>query len=295
MGAIWSGAGQLLTSLLNLFYTWTGSYGLAIIFLTIVVRLAIHPLNQKQLKSMQQMQLIQPRMKVIQEKYASDKERMNKELLKLYQDHHINPAAGCLPLLIQIPILILLFKVLREFDFGGNATFLTLGLNTSVNQGLGSALGIPAGQEGFFLIIKSLFENPSALAKFSLYLPNLILLLAICYLTWLQSNMSAKGNEQMATMNTIMPIMMGFICLSMPGGVMLYWGVSSLWGVVQQYLITKKTKEQMAIKPTLYKNKPTGNNDELYDDDDDEYEDDEDEYEDDYEYEDDEEESEDKR
>ena len=107
LGAIWSGASGLLLNILQFFYGLTNSFGLSIVLLTIAVRVVLYPLNQKQMTSMQQMQKIQPRLKVLQEKYANDKEKLNQETMRLYKENKVNPAAGCLPLVVQLPILIL--------------------------------------------------------------------------------------------------------------------------------------------------------------------------------------------
>lgn len=300
MGSIWSGASKFLLEILEFFYGMTHSYGLAIVMLTVLVRIALYPLNQKQMKSMQQMQKIQPRLKVIQEKYGDDKQKLNEEMMRLYRENNVNPASGCMPLLVQLPILILLFNVLRTYDFTGSS-FLGVTLGTSTIAGLGHAVGVAAdpatGVVRILPVLTAMLKNPAGLANAGMYLPNLLLLIGISFLTWAQQKVSGAGNNpQMATMNTIMPFFMAFICLSMPGGVMLYWGLSSLIGVVQQYLVVRKTKEEMSVKPTLYRNKPVAGAAPLIyeadDDDDDEYEDDDDEYEydddDDDEYEDDE-------
>ncbi|MDO4988742.1 MAG: YidC/Oxa1 family membrane protein insertase [Synergistes sp.] len=272
MGAIWDGASNLLLELLKFLYGITNSYGLAIILLTVLVRLALYPLNQKQMVSMQQMQRIQPRLKVLQEKYANDREKMQRETMALYKEYKVNPAAGCLPILLQLPILILLFNILREYDFA-DTTFLGVYLGSSFTSGLAKALGVAASAEGEYSILSILSAipgNPAGLANFGLYIGNLFLIIAISVLTLVQQKMSGGNNPQMATMNAIMPFFMAFICLSMPGGVMLYWGLSSLIGVAQQYMVIRKTSEEMAVKPNLYKNKPTLQHD---DDDDEEDED----------------------
>lgn len=274
LGAIWNGASDLLLMILEFFYGLTNSFGMAIVLLTIAVRIALYPLNQKQMVSMQQMQKIQPRLKVLQEKYANDKEKLNQETMRLYKENKINPAAGCLPLLVQLPILILLFNVLRTYDFAGTS-FLGIILGSSTTAGLAQAVGVaadPTGNYGLMSVLTGIMQNPSGLSNAGLYMGNLILLISISFLTWAQQKLSSAGaNPQMAMMNTIMPFFMAFICLSMPGGVMLYWGLSSLIGVAQQYFVMKKTKEELQVKPVLHKNKPTPA---AVEDDDDEYEDD---------------------
>lgn len=277
MSSIWNGASGLLLAVLEFFYGITNSFGLAIVLLTILIRLALYPLNQKQMVSMQQMQKIQPRLKVIQEKYGNDKEKMNQETMRLYKENKVNPAAGCLPLLVQLPILILLFNVLRTYDFA-DTTFLGILLGSSTTAGLAQAVGVPVdpttGTYGIMAVLTGIMSNPGGLSNAGLYVGNLLLLIGISFLTWAQQKLSGNSNPQMEMMNTIMPFFMGFICLSMPGGVMLYWGLSSLMGVVQQYFVMKKTKEELKIKPNLHKNKPLSDDDEYEDDD---YDDDDDE------------------
>ena len=265
MGAIWSGLGDILRAIIEFFYGLTNSYGLSIVLLTLLVRIILYPLNHKQLVSMQAMQKIQPRLKVIQEKYADDKQKMTEETMRLYQENKVNPAAGCLPLLVQLPVLILLFNILRTYDFTGAATFFGITLGSSTTAGLAQAVGVEAlenGTHSLFAVLLGILKNPMGLGQVSLYLPNLILLLAIAFLTWAQSNLSSGSNPQMSTMNTIMPVFMGFICLSMPGGVMIYWGLSTLVGVAQQYYVTQKAKDELSVKPVLHKNKPGKTEDE---------------------------------
>ncbi|MBN1333807.1 MAG: membrane protein insertase YidC, partial [Synergistales bacterium] len=98
----------MLVVVLEYFYNFTGSYGIAIILLTLIVRILLHPLSHKQMVGMQKMQKLQPRIKTLQEKYKDDKETLNREIMSLYKENKVNPAAGCLPLLVQLPILILL-------------------------------------------------------------------------------------------------------------------------------------------------------------------------------------------
>ena len=279
LGALWSGASELLLKVLEFFYGLTNSFGLAIVLLTIAVRVVLYPLNQKQMTSMQQMQKIQPRLKVLQEKYSNDKEKLNQETMRLYKENKVNPAAGCLPLVVQLQILILLFNVLRKFDFAGTS-FMGILLGSSTMGGIAQAVGIAAdstGNYGVMSVLTGVLSNPAGLSNVGLYVGNLILLISISFLTWAQQKLSSGTNPQMAMMNTIMPFFMGFICLSMPGGVMLYWGLSSLIGVVQQYFVMTKTKHELEVKPTLHKNKPTSATEEDDDEYEDDYEDDDDE------------------
>ena len=254
--------------LLQTLYGVTDSWGLAIILLTLLVRVAMHPLTQRQMVSMQKMQKLQPMMKVLQEKYGDDKETLNREMMSLYKDHKVNPAAGCLPLLIQLPIFILLYRVLYSQDFAG-ATFLTIRLDESVLTTLsqvvrlvdGEGILIPKEQLGFAMVFFSILANPSTafpmlFADLGAWLPNMILLIAIAVLTWYQQHISSAGNPQMSAMSWMMPLLLTWICFSLQGGVLLYWGVSSLMGVAHQLRVMRRTSEEMRQKPILLQEKP---------------------------------------
>lgn len=286
LGGLWAAGTNFLINILEFFQSITGSYGLAIIMLTIVVRLLLYPLSHKQMVSMTEMQKIQPRLKLLQEKYANDKVKLNEEMMKLYKEHKVNPLAGCFPLLIQLPIMILLFQALMKYKVA-DSVFLGIALEKSVLSGMAQALSfVPAEGTtvGFFTVMNGILANPSGLANVQLYLPSLILTIFICFLTWFQQKISGAGNNpQMATMNTIMPFFMGFICLSLPGGVLIYWGTSSLIGILQQWVISRSVKAKGDVKPVLHKNKPLATQPQAVEDDydDDDYDDDED-YDDDY-------------
>jgi YidC/Oxa1 family membrane protein insertase len=250
--------------LLETFYGFTHSWGLAIILLTLLVRLVIYPLTRKQMASMQKMQKLQPRMKVLQEKYKDDKETMNKEVMALYKENKVNPASGCLPILIQMPILILLYSVLSRHGFSG-AHFLTVHLDGTTLSTIADAINlvdatgtrVPNEELGPVMLIFSAATNPGLLWEhLGIWLPNTALLVFIGFLTWYQQYLSSSGNPQMAMMNWFMPIFLTFICLSIQGGVLLYWGVSSLLGVGQQLLATRKARVEMRERPVLTQEKP---------------------------------------
>src|SRR5215212_343940 len=111
----------------NLLGDFEGSWGVAIILLTFTVRLAILPLTFKGVKGMQRMQVLQPKIKEIQERYKDDKQRMNQEVMAFYQREKVNPLGSCLPLVLQLPFFIALFQLLRSAEFkadiAGNASF----------------------------------------------------------------------------------------------------------------------------------------------------------------------------
>lgn len=275
---MWAQAKSLLLGLLQIIHNAITSigigtnfaWGLAIIALTLLVRLAMHPLTQKQMVSMQKMQKLQPQLNVLQEKYSGDenKEELQRQTMDLYKQHGVNPMSGCLPLLIQLPIFILLYGVLYDLtktEAFTNVTFLGVNLGGSVLTTVSEALQlvdstgarIPNEQLGFVMVFLSSFTNLSLLfSNIGIWIFNFILLLLIAYLTWLQQHLTSAGNPQMAMMNWFMPLFLTFICFGLPGGVLLYWGVSSLMGIVHQLRVSRKTSEEMKQKPTLYKEKP---------------------------------------
>jgi YidC/Oxa1 family membrane protein insertase len=254
--------------LLETFYNLTNSWGLSIIALTLLARLAMHPLTRAQMTSMQKMQKLQPQLKVFQDKYRDDKDTLNKEVMALYKENKINPAAGCLPLLIQLPIFILLYNVLRDASAQEefrNATFLTIRLGESFLSTIASAINlvdaagvpIPKEQLGFVTVVFSAATNPGLLfSRPGMWLPNTVLLLGIGFLTWYQQHLTSSGNPQMAMMSWFMPFFLTWVCLNIPGGVLLYLGVSSLLGVVHQLRVVRKTGLEMREKPLLLKEKP---------------------------------------
>ena len=273
---MWEQAKHLLLSLLQIIHnTITGigigsnfAWGLAIIILTLLVRAAMHPLTQKQMVSMQKMQKLQPMLKVLQEKYGDDKDALNRETMALYKENKVNPASGCLPLLIQLPIFILLYGVLYDLtktEAFTDVTFLGVNLGGSVLTTVADALNlvdeagvrIPNEQLGFVMVFFSSFTNLSLLfSNIGMWIFNFILLILIAWLTWYQQHISSAGNPQMAMMNWFMPLFLTFICFGLPGGVLLYWGVSSLMGIIHQLRVSRKTSEEMKTKPVLYQEKP---------------------------------------
>lgn len=235
MGSLWSSLGDIFASMIVFFYSFTHNYGIAIILMTVLIRVILYPLMQKQMVSMREMQKIQPLMKAVQEKYKNDKERLNKELMALYKEHKVNPMSGCLPLLIQMPILILLFQVLREFNtkiyavYNGNPGFLwlkDLSLPDQLIQLPGSGifgiqhLGIMPFLIGGSMYIQQKMTSTGGTAAG-------------------KDGGSAEQTQKMMTI--MMPLMIGFMSFSLPSGLTLYWLTSTLLGIGQQYLINKKT------------------------------------------------------
>ena len=246
---MWSSLITLVTKLLTILYGFTHNYGVAIILLTIFIRLILYPLMQKQMVSMREMQKIQPLMKAVQEKYKNDKERLNKELMALYKEHKVNPMSGCLPLLIQMPILILLFQTLRVFKYHiPNTEIINGGFLWIANQ-------VEILKDGLPVIVGGLAapEQLIGLGDGIFGIEHIgILPFLVGGSMYIQQKMTSTGgaaggkdggsSQQTQKMMTIMmPLFIGFMSFSLPSGLTLYWFTSTLLGIGQQYLINKKT------------------------------------------------------
>ena len=195
---------QFLALLLTTTDKYVGNFGVSIIIVTILIKIALLPLTLKQDKSMKEMKKIQPELEKLKEKYANDKQMLNIKTIELYKEHKVNPAGGCLPLLIQFPILIALFGVLRNGIIPKDSSFLWL------------KLSVP---DPFYVL-------PVLNGAVSFFQQKLM--------------GSADSNPQMKNMMYIFPIMMIMFSLKMPSGLQLYWLTSSILAVVQQYFIMKK-------------------------------------------------------
>ena len=195
---------QFLTFLLNTTDKYVGNFGVSIIIVTILIKIMLLPLTLKQDKSMKEMKKLQPELEKIKEKYANDKQMLNIKTMELYKEHKVNPLGGCLPLLLQLPILFALFGVLRSGIIPADSSFLWLKLTDKDPYYI---LPILNGAVSFFQ----------------------------------QKLMgSADSNPQMKNMMYIFPVMMIYISYRMPSGLQLYWLTSSVLAVVQQYFIMKK-------------------------------------------------------
>jgi len=203
--------------------------GLAIIFLTIIIRFVLYPLSQKQIESQKKMQEIQPEIKRVQEKYKKDKERQGRELMNLYKEKKVNPASGCLPLVIQIIFIIALYRA------------LVAGINFSECKDLYSFVTCPEKIGTGFLGILDLAK------------PNIVLAALAAAAQFFQTKMMmgtlpqavASGKNDFAqAMNKQMlylgPLLTLFIGAKFPAGLPLYWLVMTLFMIGQQYLVTRE-------------------------------------------------------
>ena len=197
---------HILQVILGAFYSVTSaagleSYGFPIILLTILIKLVTYPLTVKQVKSMKAMQEIQPKMKKIQEKYKSDPQMLQQKTGELFREAGVNPLAGCLPLLVQMPILMGMYYALFNFTF-------------------------PSAEAAAFFWLPSMSEPD----------PYYILPVLSAATTFLQQKMtSSEMTGQMKIMMTVMPLFIGWISLTFPSGLVLYWVTMNVVQIIQQW------------------------------------------------------------
>lgn len=225
-----------LLNLLIFFYNVIPGHdiGIVIIVLTIVIRLLLAPSFHKSLKNQKAMNDLQPKLNALREKHKDDKEMQAKAMMDLYKEHKINPLSSCLPLLIQLPILIALYQVFRAALGSGNLT----GLYSFVHQ--------PSHISPYFLHLVDL--SRIAWTGSHIYVPALILGLLAGISQYWQSRMMLPKTENndptarvMALQTTyFLPLFSVFISLRLPAGLPLYWVVTTLFAVAQQYYIIKK-------------------------------------------------------
>lgn len=216
-----------LGTLLRIIYDFIGDYGYSIIIFTILTKVLLLPINIKQVESTKRMNEISPMMKEIQEKYKNDKEKMNQKLLELYREHKYNPASGCLPALIQMPILFALFYVIQD-------PIKYVFLDASVYEGIAKSF--------WWLTDLGKTEMSATLLNVGGFgLPILAILSAAT--TYYQMKMispsKGKVDQTQKMMTNMMPIMFGWITLSVPSGLALYWVVGNVFTIVQQYFMMK--------------------------------------------------------
>jgi YidC/Oxa1 family membrane protein insertase len=212
--------------LMNGIYNIVGNYGISIIIMTVIIRLIILPLYSMQLKSNEQMQAVQPKVKEIQTKYKDNPEKMNEKLQELYSENKIRPAMGCLPLLIQLPIIWGLFGLLRN------------PMNYISNSDMVLAVHEP------FLWIHDLSQPDlwalPIIAGVATYISMKI--------TSTSSQADNSANASMKVMQYFMPVMIVWMGRTLPAGLCMYWIMSYIFQIVQTKVIhmRKKYRENKA-------------------------------------------------
>lgn len=238
---MWDWIVNVLFQILALIQQFAVDWGLSIIILVVIIRLLLTPLMIKSSKSTARMQVLTPKIQEIQERYADDPQRQSREMQKFYAENKFSPFGGCLPLLIQMPILCALFTLLQHLgDYFDGETFSFYGilpnLQTSVAATLPQGFGVAA--------------------------PYVVALLLFAVLTlvpqlYMSRNQTGVQAQTVKTTAIIMSFFMLFIGWSLPAGVLLYYDVSSAWQVVQQIFVTQKVidkakaeeEERMANAP----------------------------------------------
>jgi YidC/Oxa1 family membrane protein insertase len=231
-----------------------GALGFSIVLLTVFIRLILYPLNLKQLRSAQEMQKLKPKIDILAKKHKNNKKKLQQEQLKLYQKHGINPAAGCLPTLLQFPILIGLYRVFLQLLGNGHMDGITEQINKIVYI---PQLKITQFNVDFFGI--SLGVNPSQWQKYGIWL--LAIPLITAGLSYYQARTmqpkeansqdkkkEKKGEEDFAgamqtQMKYLFPLMIGWISFRFPLGLTLYWNTFSLFGIIQQLQVKKEVRK----------------------------------------------------
>lgn len=234
---------QPIYNLLIFLYTllWN-DLGLAIIALTVLIKLVFIPLSKKQIQSQKELQKVQPEIKKIQEQYKNDKETQSRKMMELYKEHKINPAAGCLPLIVQAVVFITMYRIIRA---------LTQTDNFQVHlDNLYSFVQHPEHVEKMFMGFLDLSTRSIPLA------------VVTAGLQYYQIKMMQKKNEKkdeakpqsdsktpdianvmQKQMLIIIPMMVLFTGISFPSGMILYWFVSTLFSIVQQWFVMKDEDE----------------------------------------------------
>ena len=244
MSNLWQGLIGALGTVLRLFHDAVvgipvidvAAWGWAIILLTAAVRLVLLPLAVKQTRSMRAMQTLQPEIKKLQGKYKTDRTMMKtdpekyrerkaaqqQETMALYKEHGVNPAAGCLPLVAQMPIFFALFTLLRSDEYVselGTASFYFASLGDSA---------IAAGVGGISLIVAMAATTFISQKQMMAHQP------------------AAAVQPQQKMLLYVMPVMLAFFSFRLPVGVLLYWATTNLWTMAQQYLMFRNVEHSPA-------------------------------------------------
>jgi len=205
-------------------------YGVAIIMFTILIKVLLYPLTWKQMKSMRKMMELQPKMKILQKKYAKDKQKLNQKIMELYSKENVSPYAGCLPIIVQLPILWAFYRTLLNFPYGNESSAWFFGFNLTVAYGFTLSyhllLPILAGVSTYFMSKISTATNPSTATG------------------------DAAGSTQQTQklMLIFMPFFLAYIVGTVPSGLGLYIITMNLVSVIQTVYINKKLKAEKEEK-----------------------------------------------
>ena len=235
---------QFFGVVISYIYDYVPNLGLAIIIMTVLVKLVTFPLNNKQIQSAKRMQQLQPEMKKIQAKYKDDKEKQNQAVTEFMRENNMNPLAGCLPLLVQFPILIGIFRLLREADM-----FLDMGL---INPYL-----FPSANFIDLLAVPNIgFDN--FLSEISIYY---VFPLIAGATTYMYSKMSMSGDSNQKMLLYMMPVMITVFSFSFPVGLVIYWIMNNVFSIGQHKFIVSMDGRKEDIKDYKKLPEPSERND----------------------------------
>jgi len=252
------------SGLSHVFSSGSGAaWGLSIVLLTVAMRLVLFPLFVKQIKNQRAMQLLQPKMKELQAKYKNDKEKLNQEMMALWREHGANPFAGCLPLILQIPVFIALFRVLNSLKPGkcGSPTCIPIngqpGFGFDHHYGIGATLVASAAKAKVFgvPIFAAFNSSQSSLNLVGAHTTTVKIVTAVMIVLMgastfftqrqLMARNSASGaNTQMAQQQKILlyvlPLTFAIFGYRFPVGVLLYWLTTNIWSMGQQFFVIRR-------------------------------------------------------
>lgn len=192
---------DLVKDTIAFLFNLTGNYGVAIILLSLAVRIIILPLTISQNRAIKRMQALAPEMNKVKEKYKGQPDKLNKETMELYRKHNVNPFSSCLPMLVQIPFLWAVFRGLQTFPYEGVPSFIWI-----------TNLSLP--DKTFILPI---------LTAVTTY--------------WMSATTSFSNDPSQRMMLFVLPVVLGYVSISFPAGLALYWVVGNILTVAQQYLV----------------------------------------------------------
>jgi YidC/Oxa1 family membrane protein insertase len=215
--------GVPILQLMNWVYRHVGNYGIAIILLTLVSKVLFYPLTVKSMRSMKAMQTLQPQINALRNKYKSDPQRLQRETLDLYRKHKVNPAGGCLPMIAQIPIFYALYLALSVSVELQGATFLCFGR-------------VPSW-------VPLLRGTDLWICDLANYDPTYVLPVLMGVTMFVQQKMTpVAGDPRQAKMMLVMPFVFTFMFINLPAGLVLYWTVSNVLQILQQWYMDRPAK-----------------------------------------------------
>lgn len=242
---IWNAFVLFLERILLTFYSffgstlgWPGSAGLAIILFTILARLIILPLTVKSLQSTRKMQELQPLMKELQRKHGKDPQKLQEETMKLYREYKVNPAGGCLPMFLQLPIFLGVYQAVINLtrvspaEHAASAMVAALSSNGFDVSALPAALGQPQLAGGFLWLPDLGKVDPFYI------LPVLSVVFQLIVQLMATPRVQDPQQKAMTQSMLVLPIVFGYIGFTFPSGAVLYWVVGSVLSMIQQYVIS---------------------------------------------------------